>query len=245
MQLNCLNCGHKISEKYCSYCGQKANVKRLDWKSLGEEILHFFTHIEKGFFRTAWLLTIKPGTVISEYLDGKRKKYHKPIGFLLIWITIFTLLFHFADKLFPNKETTNGTAFSDAATYIIIKYRSMVELIILPFNAINSWLIVARPKLNYVEVLATFFYFSSFLFILLVLQLIIALLARVNFHSATFDIITVSIDSIWLIYAGISFYKKYDIKYLVLRISISLVTGISIYFCITHLLGMLVRAWGF
>jgi len=241
--LNCLNCGHKLSEKFCSYCGQKADVKRLDWKSLSEEILHFFTHIEKSFFRTAWLLTIRPGMVIHEYLDGKRKKYHKPIGFLLIWITIFTLLFHFADKLSPIKETTNGSVFSDAANYIINKYRSIVELIILPFLAINAWLIVAKPKLNYVEVLAAFFYFSSLLFMLLTLQLVFALIARVNFHTASFDIIIVSIYSIWLIYAGVSFYKKYEIKYLALRIFISLFTGIAIYFGIAHLLGILVRIW--
>ncbi len=241
--MNCLNCGHTVSEKFCSYCGQKTDVKRLNWKSLSEEILHFFTHIEKGFFRTAWLLTIKPAKVIHEYLNGKRKKYHKPIGFLLIWITIFTLLFHFADKLFPTKETTNGSVFSDAANYIINKYRSIMELSILPLSAINAWLIIARPKLNYVEVLAAFFYFSSFLFMLLALQLILALIARANFHTASFDVITVSIYSIWLIFAGFSFYKRYEIKYLMLRIFISLITGIAIYFGIAHLLGTLVKIW--
>ena len=240
MSSNCLNCGHALSENFCSCCGQKVDVRRLNWKSLIDEILHFLTHIEKGFFRTTWLLATKPGMVIHEYLDGKRKKYHKPIGFLLIWITTFTLLFHFADHLFPIKENVNGTIFSDAANYIISRYRNVVELFILPFSALNAWLIIARPKLNYVELLAAFFYFTSFLFIVLTLQLIIALIFWVNFHSAGFDLVTICVYSLWLIYAGFSFYKQYKIRYLVVRMIISLVTGVIIYFGIAHLLGKLI-----
>ena len=81
MATTCLNCGTPLTAKYCPQCGQKANVGRLTWHHLGEEIAHFFTHIEQGFLKTTKDLLIKPGIVQKNYLDGKRKIYHKPIGF--------------------------------------------------------------------------------------------------------------------------------------------------------------------
>ena len=80
---NCLNCGRPLTDNYCAHCGQKAAVKRLSWHSLAEEVFHFFTHIEKGFFKTVGLLITKPGMLFKDYLDGKRKMYHKPVSFLL------------------------------------------------------------------------------------------------------------------------------------------------------------------
>ena len=73
MKKECLNCGHTLSGHYCSFCGQKAEVRRLNWKSLGEELLHFLTHIEKGFIMISGQLLIRPGVVAHEYLEGKRK----------------------------------------------------------------------------------------------------------------------------------------------------------------------------
>lgn len=245
MSTKCLNCRHVLSDKFCSHCGQRADVRRLNWKSLVEEIMHFYTHVEKGFFHTAWLLTIRPGIVAREYLDGKRKKYHKPIGFLLIWITIFSLFFHFSDHLFTLNKNVNSSIFSDAANYALNRFRSVVELCILPFSALNVWLIIVRSKLNYIEVLTVFIYFISFLFILLTLQLTIALIFRVNIHTAYFDLVTILIYSFWLIFAGFSFYRQYEINHLILRMIISLITGIVIYFGIAHLIGILIIRYNF
>mgnify|MGYP002361473672 FL=1 len=239
MKKECLNCGHPLSGHYCSFCGQKAEVSRLNWKSLGEELLHFLTHIEKGFITTSGQLLIRPGVVAQEYLEGKRKKYHKPVGFLLIWIALFTLIYHGSEKLANAGVAHGATLFSDAANKAIFRFRSIVELCILPFSALNSWLVIARNRLNYIEILVVFFYFTSFLFMLLSLQLILAILTSVNFHTSTFDLVTIGIYTAWLLYAGFSFYRQFHIQYLVLRMILSLVTGVLVYFGLAHLLGLL------
>jgi hypothetical protein len=87
MASTCLNCGTALTDKYCPHCGQKASVERISWHHFLHEVIHFFTHIEKGFFATTILLITRPGLLNKNYLDGKRKAYHKPISFLLIWIS--------------------------------------------------------------------------------------------------------------------------------------------------------------
>lgn len=244
MKTHCLNCGHAISGHYCSFCGQKAEVGRLNWKSLGEELLHFVTHIESVFLSTSWQLVIWPGKVTHEFLEGKRKKYHKPVGFLLIWIAVFVLIYHGAEKLVNAGDAQGATLFSDAANRAIFRFRSGVELCILPFSALNSWLVIARSKLNYIEILVVFFYFTAFLFMLLSLQLLLAIVTSVNFHTSAFDLVTIALYTAWLLYAGYSFYRQYHIQYLVLRMILSLVTGVCVYFGLAHLLGVLMIRLG-
>src|SRR5688572_18590531 len=87
----CLNCGTFITENFCPKCGQKKEVGTLTWHSLIHEIFHFFSHIEKGFLYTSYRLLIRPDKVIGEYIEGKRKKYFKPIALYLIWVAIHLL----------------------------------------------------------------------------------------------------------------------------------------------------------
>jgi hypothetical protein len=189
MATTCLNCSSMLTDKYCPHCGQKATVKRLGWHTIAEEILHFFTHIEHGFLQTTWLLITRPGLLNKNYLDGKRKSYHKPISFLLIWITIFLLAYHFVNKFTHYENLNTETAFSNdpAVTAMITKYRSLIEILILPVTCFIAWLIIARPKLNYVEVLNTGFYGFSFIFILLSAQFTIAFIFGINFKTNSFD----------------------------------------------------------
>lgn len=238
MATTCLNCGTAITDKFCPHCGQKSEVSRLTWHSLGEEIFHFFTHIEKGFFLTVSQLIIYPGRLMKNYLDGKRKEYHKPVGFLLIWITVFLLIYHFslAATHYTSHTTRSLLTYDAATTEIMNKYRSLVEILILPFIALTGWLLIARKKLNYVEVLAASFYTISFLFILLSVQLTISLLFHLNFRTNTFDIITTSVYGGWALYAAVDFYKQYHIRHLVLKVLIALLLNIFIYFTLVRII---------
>lgn len=247
MSTTCLNCGALLNDKYCSHCGQKADVKRLTWHSLGEEIFHFFTHIEKGFLKTSGQLIVHPGLLYKNYLDGKRKTYHKPISFLLIWIGLFLVVFHLV-KRFTHFESSNTTTLltnEAAISAVITKYRSLIEIIILPVTAFSTWLIVARPKLNYVEVLSVTFYTFSFLFILLIAQFIIAFVLNINFRTNAFDIATTGIFVAWSFYAAYEFYKQYAVSYMVPRLIISLCTGAVVYFFLSKMIARLFIAWQF
>ncbi len=238
MCTECLNCGAEVTDYFCPHCGQKASVKRLTWKGLGEEVLHFFTHIEKGFLKTTLLLIIKPGVLCKGYLSGERKRYHKPVGFLLIWITVFLLLFNLANQVthFTRADSLRLITNSDATSAVLARYRSIIEILILPFTGFVSWLIVARPRLNYPEVLSISFYITGFLFILLSIQFILSVLFGINFKTDAFDITTTGIFTAWVLYAAYDIYRRYEVSYLLLRLLLSMVVNIVVYFYLSKLI---------
>lgn len=134
MATTCLNGGTELKDMYCPHCGQKATVQRISWHHVLKEILHFFTHIEHGFLSTTGLLITKPGLLNKNYLDGKRKSYHRPMSFLLIWITTYLLIYYFVNTFTHYENLNTETAFSNdpAVTAMITKYRSLVEILMLP-----------------------------------------------------------------------------------------------------------------
>ena len=74
---NCLNCNHPLTEgqHFCANCGQKAALKRLNLHDIWHDVVHYFTHADKGIFQLLKQLVTKTGIVAKEYVEGKRKKY--------------------------------------------------------------------------------------------------------------------------------------------------------------------------
>lgn len=247
MAATCLNCGTFLSDKYCPHCGQKSSVSRLSWHTIAEEFLHFFTHIEDGFLKTTGLLIIKPGLLNKNYLDGKRKSYHKPVSFLLIWITIYLLIYYFVNKFTHHVNLNTETVFSNdpAVTAMITRYRSLIEILILPLICLIAWIIIGIPKLNYVEVLHTGFYGFSFLFILLSVHFIIAFIFGINFRTNGFDNSIAIIFTGWSFYAGYDLYKRYNVTWLVPRLLLSMIAGSLCYIYTVRQIAKIFIGWGF
>lgn len=81
---HCLNCGQDFEGNFCPSCGQKANVGRLGWKSVMEKVFDVWD-MEKGSLPTTlWHLLWRPGYMICDYLDGKRRHYYSPVMLVFI-----------------------------------------------------------------------------------------------------------------------------------------------------------------
>lgn len=96
----CLNCGVKLTGKYCSNCGQKDLAPR---QTLGDLIVNFigsFTSFESKFFLTFKFLILKPGQMVADYNSGKRERYYHPARMYVFLSFIFFLLF----SLRPEKD---------------------------------------------------------------------------------------------------------------------------------------------
>src|SRR4051794_15637510 len=68
--IQCRNCGHKVHDKYCSFCGQKSTVGRISLGMLIRELPHAIFHVESGILYNFTNLFKRPGKAISEYLSG-------------------------------------------------------------------------------------------------------------------------------------------------------------------------------
>lgn len=88
--MNCKNCGHPVGDTYCSHCGEKVySEKDKKLSHLLEEVFHFLTHFEGTFFTSLKTMFARPGKVSLDYTNGIRKKYFKPVSFMLMLIILY------------------------------------------------------------------------------------------------------------------------------------------------------------
>lgn len=80
---NCLNCGQNLTGPFCSQCGQK-ETHRYTVGHVLHELLHVFTHADKGIFSFAKNILVKPGTVALDLVEGRRKRYFNLFQYLLL-----------------------------------------------------------------------------------------------------------------------------------------------------------------
>lgn len=81
--MSCRNCANEIAGKYCSQCGQKSTAGRLSFFGLIHDFAEGFFHAEAGFIKTVKDLTLHPGQMIHDYIDGKRAHYVPATKYLL------------------------------------------------------------------------------------------------------------------------------------------------------------------
>jgi hypothetical protein len=246
MATTCLNCGTAVPDKFCPHCGQEISVKRLTWNHVAMETIHFFTHIEHGFIKTTKDLLFTPATVQKDYIEGKRKAYHKPLSFLLIWVAIFLVVTTLTKRFGHFEEDPPATFLSinPEIDAMILKYRALIELLILPFTALNAWLLLAWPRLTYLEMLITGFYRFAVFYIFLTLLSIIGWIAGFNPESPV-SIYSFALFNLgWTFYVFYSFFKLYQVEFLVLRILGTIAIGLSIYATLRILIARIFISWG-
>jgi hypothetical protein len=129
---SCRNCGAALAGRYCSNCGQAADVHVPSTRELLHEVLEGLTHSDSRLWLTLTCLWFKPGKLTQEFVAGRRTAYLPPFRLYLILSLAFFLVAsfsHFTSKV-VNVETgsLHQTQESDCANATID----------LPFLAKNS-----------------------------------------------------------------------------------------------------------
>ena len=89
---NCLNCNTKLQGKFCSACGQSANVGRITFKETFIQFLNSAFSLESNLWKTVQSLVRNPGNVFREFIAGKRKSYYQPVSFFLVMTAIYVIV---------------------------------------------------------------------------------------------------------------------------------------------------------
>ncbi len=90
--ITCKHCSNQFTGKFCNECGEK--VYSLEDKSIihfFSEAFHFITHFEGTLFTTLKTMFKSPGLITTDYCNGVRKKYFKPLSFFLLLIFLYLL----------------------------------------------------------------------------------------------------------------------------------------------------------
>lgn len=95
--MNCNNCGTKLSDTFCTSCGQRKNSGRIVLKESAREVLEHYFDFDTPLFRTIKRLTIRPSKVIKEYIFGKRKSYAHPFRYFILVLAIYIIIKNLID----------------------------------------------------------------------------------------------------------------------------------------------------
>jgi hypothetical protein len=179
----CLNCNAILSGEYCSTCSQSARTARLTLRSIWTSGVQQVWDIDHPILNTLIGLTLRPGVVAREYVDGKRIKYVHPLKYCLICSAIQVLMI----KLLPTAlfGVTKPISFSgsspqaadvagDIATNLskwTIEYLGPLTIAMMPVLALALHMLIRRGGRTFAEslVLSIFVYGHSLLIIAILL----------------------------------------------------------------------------
>lgn len=158
----CRSCGFSGTGNYCSHCGQSFKTTRISILELLRELVHFFTHSEKGFFYTLKQLVVAPGHMQRSYIEGRRIVYQKPFSLFLMCATISALfrywVFYTITKYYQADIISEANFFHE---YLVITYITMI-----PVYVLITHLLFYKSGYNYTEVGVMMLYAISICFLM-------------------------------------------------------------------------------
>ncbi|SEP56689.1 DUF3667 domain-containing protein [Neolewinella agarilytica] len=197
----CLNCQTAFSGHFCPNCGQKASTRRYSWSYVfSKDFLSDIFNFDRGFLHTLRDLSYRPGHLVNDYLQGKRKTYFNAVGFLLIVLAIEALLWSLSQNSVAELMLDNfnaqlrdqpdpGITLEDVE--IMLRNQKIIFLLTVPLAAFFSWLVLKRLLYNFLE------HCIAIIFLL-------AMNTMLGFSAGLLGLLPISMDTFKLIYAPIS-----------------------------------------
>lgn len=92
----CKNCGAQLAGRYCSACGQAADVKIPSFRRVVADAVGDLWNVDSRMWRSLLTLIREPGGLTTRYLDGQRVRYTPPFRLYAASSIAFFLLFSLA-----------------------------------------------------------------------------------------------------------------------------------------------------
>jgi len=116
----CLNCGTTLAGQYCGNCGQRAQSRLISIWELIRDAFGDLLELDSRLWRTLIPLTIRPGKLTRDYLEGRRARYMPPFRTYLVLSIVFFLVAFFdpAEEfgVFLNTEEASPAAEENSQT---------------------------------------------------------------------------------------------------------------------------------
>lgn len=96
----CPDCGAAGAARFCPQCGQQQGTGIPGALAYLHEVVNHYVALDGKLWRTLWLLLVRPGMLVTEYIAGRRQRY---IGPLKLYLT-FSVIFFVLASLTPSAE---------------------------------------------------------------------------------------------------------------------------------------------
>ena len=188
---------------------------------LVEEVTHFFTHVEKHFLRTSLDFILHPGRASHNFLIGKRKNYQKPVSYFLIWTGIFILCHNLIIGQFHYEYTISHTSQSPEMAEANLFLRKNFTFMMLPLLFISAaviWLVMARPRFYFIEMVVLALYGGGTYFILnLLSDILLGVIIGININHINVFIWQTILSALYNFWFTYDFFHRFTIRLFWLR----------------------------
>lgn len=151
--VNCKNCNHSFTGRFCSNCGQPADTHKINLHFLWHDIQHGLFHFDKGVFYTVKELFTRPGHSIREFIEGRRVNHFKPVSMVVLLATLYGLLYHhYGINLFVPR-TEDSKELSEYINHWTSNHYSWYTLATIPLFSLGTYISFKSQKYNYFEYL--------------------------------------------------------------------------------------------
>ena len=151
--MQCKNCNTEFTDSYCPNCGQSATVRRFEWHHIVNQVIETIGY-DRGLFHTLYLLVVRPGISIRNYVEGKRIGFASPLKLVLI-VGAFTnyLTFTYDSFAAVNPEDALNISLPFAQEYFkySMKYFSFFSLNGALLFTFFSWIFFKKLSYNIIE----------------------------------------------------------------------------------------------
>ena len=112
----CLNCNTEFQGKFCPECGQRADTKRFTIRFIFTNLLQAILSNDGGVWTTLKSLFTRPGAMVVDILNGKRKSYFSPFPMLFLTLSLYVVIFTFTGS----KDIDYDNLLNDDNTEVVV-----------------------------------------------------------------------------------------------------------------------------
>ena len=138
---HCYNCDNDFSGNFCPICGQRAEVGRVGWKSIKDNVAILWGMDSRSLGYTLLQLLERPGYLVRDYISGRRQVSFPPVKMLVI-VCLFVVI---VESVFHVKNDVIGLKFDIQEVDDIIAWinsqKSWATLFLQCFYILPTWLV--------------------------------------------------------------------------------------------------------
>ena len=138
---HCYNCDNDFSGNFCPICGQRAEVGRVGWKSIKDNVAILWGMDSRSLGYTLLQLLGRPGYLVRDYISGRRQVSFPPVKMLVI-VCLFVVI---VESVFRVKNDVVGIKFNIQEVDDIIAWinsqKSWATLFLQCFYILPTWLV--------------------------------------------------------------------------------------------------------
>jgi hypothetical protein len=180
---NCINCNQEVNASFCAHCGQPNPPKKLSFGNMYYDFQSRIYGFDGMFPRTLIDLTLRPGVVAKDYINGNRIKHYGPVGYFFLMITLFLIIMSIMEIDFSEFSRVSNQAFAaDPAKGSTVALQQRISNFIgdnirtfsflsIPSIALMAWLFFRKSGYNFLEHAVIPFYIFGHVYWLSILNL--------------------------------------------------------------------------